>query len=73
LNDHPTSAAEKQILIFHIEAIREKEIRKIRITVDDISPTDIKKVNDFKLPQVCTKEIWCKKSSRREFNKMDVL
>ena len=46
---------------FHIEAIREKEIRKIQIVVDEITPADIKKVEDFKLPRVCIKEILSKK------------
>ncbi len=58
---------------FHIEYIREKEIRKIRITVDQITDEDIKIMKEFKLPINCTKEIWCKKANERDFEYMEVI
>lgn len=53
---------------FHIEAIREKEIRKIRIVLDKITQADEKALRDFKLPHICTKEIWFKKHNERNFH-----
>ena len=57
--------------IFHIEAIREKEIRKIRIVIDKLLDEDIKLVKEIKLPDICTKEIWCKKNGERKFEIKD--
>jgi len=53
--------------VFHIEAIRDKEIRKIRITLDEITDNDINLVKKFELPEICTKEIWCKKRYQKNF------
>lgn len=50
--------------VFHLEAIREKEIRKIRITFDEITDEDIRIVKEIKLPEICTKEIWCRKEGK---------
>lgn len=53
--------------VFNIEVIREKEIKKIRIVVDKITDKDKKLVKDFKLPEICTKESWCRNHSDRDF------
>jgi len=53
--------------VFHIEAIREKEIRKIRIVFDEIKEEDIEEVRGYELPPICTKEIWLRKSSEKKF------
>lgn len=59
--------------VFHIEAIRKKEIRKIRIAIDKITYEDEKLVNEFSLPDICTKEIWLKKEHGREFEIREIL
>jgi len=56
---------------FHIEAIREKEIRKIRIALDQISSGDEMIVKKTNLPAVFTKEIWVKKSFSRGFKQIN--
>lgn len=53
--------------VFHIEAIREKEIRKIRIVLDKITKDDIDLVKNFELPNICTKEIWCRIRNKSKF------
>jgi len=60
---YPPGSARVMILsnhIFHIEAIRKKEIRKIRIIFDEITKLDEEMVSQYELPQNCTKEIWCR-------------
>lgn len=69
--NRPSSSCKVIILdgnVFHLEAIRAKEIRKIRIVLDEITDKDIKIVKEFRLPEVCTKEIWCKKLNRADFS-----
>lgn len=58
--------------IFHLEAVREREIIKIRIVLDQILPEDIKIVKDFKFPPIVTKEIWCKKFGNQHFDTKEV-
>jgi hypothetical protein len=58
---------------FHIEAIREKEIRKIRIVLGQISSQDEREMREIKLPSICTKEIWFRKQNERGFEKRDVI
>ena len=58
--------------IFHIEAGREKEIRKIRIVLDQIRLEDINMVREFRFPNVVTKEIWCKKFKSQQFDTKEV-
>lgn len=53
--------------IVHLEAIRKKEIRVIRIVLDEIKKADIEIVKKLELPELCTKEIWCKKENERGF------
>lgn len=48
-------------------AIRKKEIRMIRIVIDEITEDDIKIISDFESPGVCTKEIWCRRKGDRKF------
>lgn len=53
--------------VFHIEAIREKEIRKIRIILDEIKEKDIERVRNYELPLICTKEIWMRRQGEKKF------
>jgi len=53
--------------VFNLEALREREIRKIRVVVDSINHDDEQKVKAFRLPGICTKEIWCKRYNTRSF------
>jgi len=53
--------------VFHVEAIREKEMRKIRIVFDEIKEEDIEEVRNYELPPICTKEIWLRKPGERKF------
>ena len=59
--------------IFHIEAVREKEIRKIRIVLDQVLPEDVRMVSEFKFPDVVTKEIWCKGFKSPQFDMKEIL
>lgn len=54
--------------VFNLEALREREIRKIRVVIDSVSQDDEQKVRAFKLPGICTKEIWCKRLNEAVFN-----
>ena len=55
---------------FCILGVRKKEIRLIRVVVDEITAQDIKIVEDFdSLPAgICTKEIWCREEGQKKFN-----
>ena len=58
---------------FHIEYIRRKEIRKIRITLGVISPSDEKLCRQFTLPgTLFTKEIWCRHHAVHGFDKREI-
>jgi hypothetical protein len=73
--DHPKGTCEVVILgngAFHLEAIREKEIRKIRIVLDQISIGDENELHKLRLPSICTKEIWCKKQGIRGFDRKEI-
>ena len=51
-------------------AVRKKEIRMIRVVVDEITAEDIKLLqgfDDYVPTGICTKEIWCKKEGQRKF------
>ena len=70
LLDQPPGSYEIILLnnhVFHIEAIRKKEIRKIRVVLDEITEEDEKMVREFSLPEICTKEIWVKREGGRDF------
>jgi len=61
--DNPPGSWDLTILdnhVFHLEAVRPREIRKIRIVLDKISAHDIEVVSRRELPEICTKEIWCR-------------
>jgi hypothetical protein len=45
---------------FHLEAIRQHEIRKIKIVLDEIKKEDEAAISAITLPSNCTKEIWCR-------------
>lgn len=53
--------------IFNLEALREREIRKIRVVIGSISSDDVQKVKALSVPQICTKEIWCKQLNNAFF------
>ena len=53
--------------IFCILGVRKKEIRMIRVVVDKIKDEDIKIVQAFEPPGICTKEIWCRKGGQKDF------
>jgi hypothetical protein len=59
--------------IFCILAVRKKEIRLIRVVVDEISNTDVDLVRNFDHPEICTKEIWCRKYKCRKFEVREVM
>jgi hypothetical protein len=53
--------------VFNLEALREREIRKIRVVLDVIKQEDEQKVRGFRLPGICTKELWCKRYNKPAF------
>lgn len=58
---------------FHIEYIRRKEIRKIRITLDKIESVDERLCRQFILPgELFTKEIWCRSRGDLNFIKKEI-
>jgi hypothetical protein len=44
--------------IFTIQAEREKEIRKIKVVLNEINDRERNLVKNSNPPQICTKEIW---------------
>jgi len=57
---------------FCILGVRKKEIRMIRVVVDEITTNDIKIVSEFDPPGICTKEIWCRKGKQKRFEKREI-
>jgi len=61
---------------FHIEAMGDKEILKIRICIDEISDReDVQPVKNFVLPefrQDVSRQIWIKKKNQRNFELMNL-
>jgi len=57
---------------FHIEAIRKREIRNIRITIDEILKEEERLVANYELPDNCSKEIWCRKENKKDFNVLTI-
>lgn len=73
--DHPKGSYQITLLNngpFHIEGVREKEIRKIRVVLGEITSSDVIAVTASKLPGICTKEIWCKRSEGQGFSIREV-
>lgn len=54
--------------VFNLEAMREREIRKIRVVIDIIDQDDERKVRAQDLPTICAKEIWCKRLNESNFH-----
>ena len=48
--------------VFHLQAERPREIRKIRIVLDRVTTHDVELVKGRELAEICTKEIWCRSS-----------
>ena len=44
--------------VFDLQAIREKEIRMIKVVCDKITDNNEKLIKEFKSPEICTKEMW---------------
>lgn len=53
--------------VFNLEALREREIRKIRVVLDEIKQDDEQMVKRLRLPVICAKEIWCKRHNEPTF------
>jgi len=66
---HVTSLSEGA---FDIEAVREIEMRKIKICIDTVSKADDKKVRKIIMPAFCRKEIWCKKKDKTNFEIIEI-
>lgn len=63
--DNPPGSWDITVLdnhVFHLQAERPREIRKIRIVVDKITAQDVELVKQKELAEICTKEIWCRSS-----------
>jgi len=59
--------------VFCILGVRNKEIRMIRVTIDEVTDFDISTVKGFdKMPANCSMEIWCKKINRPHFEIMEI-
>ena len=56
--------------VFNIHAEREKEIRKIRIVLDEVSDGDLKIVREKIVAEICKKEIWCSEKRKKKFRKV---
>lgn len=53
--------------VFHIEAIRPKEVIRIRVVLDRITNEDREIVASAKLPDIFTREVWIKRGGRKGF------
>jgi hypothetical protein len=53
--------------VFNLEALREREIRRIRVVLDAINQDDEQRLRAFRLPGICTKEIWRKRHNEPAF------
>lgn len=58
---------------FCILGVRKKEIRMIRVVIDEITDSDIDKIQNFEPPGNCTKEIWCRKENQKDFEIKEIL
>lgn len=56
---------------FHIEAIRMKEVVRIRIVLDKITDQDEKLVRSARLPEIFSREIWVKKRNKKAFETIE--
>jgi hypothetical protein len=51
--------------VFHLEVMRKKEVRRIRIVLDEIKKSDLEMVAKVEIPENFTKEVWCRKMDGR--------
>lgn len=58
--------------VFDIEAVRESEMRKIKICLDAITPADRHIVSLARFPAFCRKEIWCRKPNLETFEIIEI-
>ena len=58
---------------FCILGVRKREVRLIRVVVDKITSRDVEIVEGFELPGICTKEIWCRKLDKQDFEIKEIL
>jgi hypothetical protein len=47
--------------IFCFVATRDTETRYVRVVIDEINPSDVKKITDIKFAGPCSKEIWLRR------------
>ena len=52
---------------FHIEAVRPKEVIRIRIVLDKITDQDEKMVKAARLPEIFSREVWIKRRNKKAF------
>ena len=52
---------------FCLCGIRKREIRMVRVVVDEITDVDIALIEEFNMPHACSREIWCKIEGIRDF------
>jgi hypothetical protein len=53
--------------VFHVEAIRTKEVIRIRVVLDKMTEQDEKMVRAARLPDIFTREVWVKKRNKKAF------
>jgi hypothetical protein len=53
--------------VFHIEALRMKEIIRVRVVLDKATEHDITIVRNISLPPIFTKEIWVRHRNSKGF------
>ncbi len=58
---------------FCILAVRKREVRMIRIVIDDITPHDRAMIQRWEHPGICSKEIWCKKMGDKNFEIEEII
>ncbi len=52
-----------------LTAVRDAEVRFIRVVVDRVTPQDLRLMEDLQSPRVCKKEIWCAPYRGKKFRK----
>ncbi len=59
--------------IFCFLAVRKKEIRMVKVVVDDISEEEIRIIREFESPVNCTKEIWYRAPHQKDFEIREII
>lgn len=57
---------------FCILGVRKREVRMIRVVVDKITERDIQITREFDSPADCSKEIWCRKAHKKDFEILEI-